>query len=89
MTMFHMINRRINKMSEDTVINWTKEVMDQMEAVNEQLEATDIEDVTKVMYLLDQQNDLELCLEILNERLEELVEDRVNALMDLIHCFAE
>lgn len=89
MTMFHMINRRINKMSEDTVINWTKEVMDQMEAVNEQLEATDIEDVTKVMYLLDQQNDLELCLEILNERLEELVEDRVNALMDLIHYFAE
>ena len=80
---------RINKMSEDTVINWTKEVMDQMEAVNEQLEATDIEDVTRVMYLLDQQNDLELCLEILNERLEELVEDRVNALMDLIHYFAE
>lgn len=89
MTMFHMINRRINKMSEDTVINWTKEVMDQMEAVNEQLEATDIEDVTKVMYLLDQQNDLELCLEILNERLEELIEDRVNALMDLIHYFGE
>lgn len=89
MTMFHMINRRINKMSEDTVVNWTKEVMDQMEAVNEQLEATDIEDVTKVMYLLDQQNDLELCLEILNERLEELVEDRVNALMDLIHYFSE
>ena len=89
MSLFHMINRRINKMSEDTVINWTKEVMDQMEAVNEQLEATDIEDVTKVMYLLDQQNDLELCLEILNERLEELVEDRVNALMDLIHYFAE
>lgn len=89
MSMFHMINRRINKMSEDTVINWTKEVMDQMEAVNEQLEATDIEDVTKVMYLLDQQNDLELCLEILNERLEELIEDRVNALMDLIHYFAE
>ena len=89
MTMFHMINRRINKMSEDTVINWTKEVMDQMEAVNEQLEATDIEDVTKVMYLLDQQNDLELCLEILNERLEELVEDRVNALMDLVSYFCE
>lgn len=89
MTMFHMINRRINKMSEDTVINWTKEVMDQMEAVNEQLEATDIEDVTRVMYLLDQQNDLELCLEILNERLEELIEDRVDALMDLIHYFAE
>lgn len=89
MSLFYSINRRINKMSEDTVINWTKEVMDQMEAVNEQLEATDIEDVTKVMYLLDQQNDLELCLEILNERLEELVEDRVNALMDLIHYFAE
>ena len=89
MSLFYSINRRINKMSEDTVINWTKEVMDQMEAVNEQLEATDIEDVTKVMYLLDQQNDLELCLEILNERLEELIEDRVNALMDLIHYFAE
>lgn len=89
MTMFHMINRRVNKMSDDIVVNWIKEIADQMEAVNEQLENTDIHNVEQCLYLLDQQNDLELCLEILNERLEELVEDRVNALMDLIHYFAE
>lgn len=89
MSLFHMINRRVNKMSEDTVVNWIKEIADQMEAVNEQLENTDIHNVEQCLYLLDQQNDLELCMELLNERLDELLDNQINAIMDLINYFTE
>lgn len=87
MEMNYMIGRRLNKMSLDTATNWLCEVSDQLDAVNEQLENTDIMDVDRIMYLLEQQDDLQLCVELLDERITDLLEDKLNELMELVEYF--
>lgn len=74
MELFGMISKRVDTMDINTVTNWMTDITDKLHDVNQQIETTDIHDVSKVIYLLEQQNDLQLCLELLDERLDMLLE---------------
>lgn len=88
-SLFEMINKRVNTMSLETVTNWVMDISDRIEVINQQIEETDICNVPKVIYLLEQQNDLELCLELLDERLDTLLESQLNAMIDLLEYFTD
>ena len=88
-SLFEMINKRVNTMSIETVTNWVMDISDRMDVINQQIEETDICNVPKVIYLLEQQNDLELCLELLDERLDTLLERQLNAMIDLLEYFTD
>lgn len=88
-SLFEMINKRVNTMSIETVTNWVMDISDRIEVINQQIEETDICNVPKVIYLLEQQNDLELCLELLDERLDTLLESQLNAMIDLLEYFTD
>lgn len=88
-SLFEMINKRVNTMSLETVTNWVMDISDRIEVINQQIEETDICNVPKVIYLLEQQNDLELCLELLDERLDTLLERQLNAMIDLLEYFTD
>lgn len=88
-SLFEMINKRVNTMSIETVTNWVMDISERMDVINQQIEETDICNVPKVIYLLEQQNDLELCLELLDERLDTLLERQLNAMIDLLEYFTD
>lgn len=88
-SLFEMINKRVNTMSIETVTNWVMDISERMDVINQQIEETDICNVPKVIYLLEQQNDLELCLELLDERLDTLLESQLNAMIDLLEYFTD
>ena len=84
--MFEMINSRVESMSLTTVTNWMTEFTDKLEVINSELEQTDVYDVNRMMYYLEQQNDLELCLEVLDERLNTLLDERLD-MVDMLSSF--
>lgn len=88
-SLFEMINKRVDKMSIESVTNWVMDISERIEVINQQIEETDICNVPKVIYLLEQQNDLELCLELLDERLDTLLEKQLNAMIDLLEYFTD
>lgn len=88
-SLFEMINKRVNTMSIETVTNWVMDISERMDVINQQIEETDICNVPKVIYLLEQQNDLELCLELLDERLDTLLERQLNTMIDLLEYFTD
>ena len=88
-SLLEMINKRVDTMSIETVTNWVMDISERIEVINQQIEETDICNVPKVIYLLEQQNDLELCLELLDERLDTLLESQLNAMIDLLEYFTD
>ena len=88
-SLFEMINKRVDKMSIETVTSWVMDISERMDVINQQIEETDICNVPKVIYLLEQQNDLELCLELLDERVNDLLDQQLNAMIDLLEYFTD
>ena len=88
MELFGMISKRVDTMDINTVTNWMTDITDKLHDVNQQIETTDIHDVSKVIYLLEQQNDLQLCLELLDERLDMLLETQWDGLMEYSEDYA-
>lgn len=80
MELFGMISKRVDTMDINTVTNWMTDVTEKLNDINQQIEGADVHDVSKVIYLLEQQNDLQLCLELLDERLDMLLETQWNGM---------
>lgn len=82
--LFEMVSKNVNTMSLENVTNWVCQLSDEIEQVNKEIEETDIFDVMKVMDLLERENNLQLCLELLDERLNILLEQEVNQMIDTL-----
>lgn len=88
MELFNIISKRVDTMDINTVTNWMTDVTEKLNDINQQIEGADVHDVSKVIYLLEQQNDLQLCLELLDERLDMLLETQWDGLMEYSEDYA-
>lgn len=87
--LFEMVSKNVNTMSLENVTNWVCQLSDEIEQVNKEIDETDIFDVMKVMDLLEKENDLQLCLELLDERLNILLEQEVTQMVDTLLYFMD
>ena len=87
--LFEMVSKNVNTMSLENVTNWVCQLSDEIEQVNKEIDETDIFDVMKVMDLLERENNLQLCLELLDERLNILLEQEVNQMIDTLLYFMD
>lgn len=87
--LFEMVSKNVNTMSLENVTNWVCQLSDEIEQVNKQIDETDIFDVVKVMNLIERENDLQLCLELLDERLNILLEQEVTQMVDTLLYFMD
>ena len=88
MELFGMISKRVDTMDINTVTNWMTDVTEKLNDIDQQIKGADVHDVSKVIYLLEQQNDLQLCLELLDERLDMLLETQWDGLMEYSEDYA-
>lgn len=82
--LFEMVSKNVNTMTLENVTGWVCQLSDEVEKINKEIEKTDIYDVMKVMDLLERENDLQLCLELLDERLNILLEQEVTQMVDTL-----
>ena len=68
-----IVNKRVNSLNEYEIINWISDLQDILATVNEQLEKVDKYDFNSNYQLLEKQDNLQYCIERLNERLDDII----------------
>ena len=85
--MFLLVSSQVNDMNIDQVVRAIQDVDIFKEEIDRKLEYTDVKDWYRTTELLGHSENLQLCLEILNERLDELLEvelEQTFAMLDLV-----
>jgi hypothetical protein len=72
------VNKKVDSLNEYEVVNWISDLQDMMMAVNEQLEQVDTYDFISNYQLLEKQDNLQYCIERLNERLDDILTHKLN-----------
>ena len=87
--LFEMVSKNVNTMTLENVTGWVCQLSDEVEQINKEIDETDVYDVMKVMDLLERENDLQLCLELLDERLNVLLEQEVTQMVDTLSYYMD
>jgi Asp-tRNA(Asn)/Glu-tRNA(Gln) amidotransferase C subunit len=78
------VNKKVDSLNEYEVVNWISDLQDMLMTVNEQLEQVDTYDFNSNYQLLEKQDNLQYCIERLNERLDDILAYKLN---DIINYF--
>lgn len=79
-----IVNKRVNSLNEYEIINWISDLQDILTTVNEQLEQVDKYDFHSNYQLLEKQDNLQYCIERLNERLDDIITHQLENVLNYL-----